>query len=912
ARVCHHLGGDQAHGKRDPGRDWRQTPTEHFLLIYPQAIADVAAQAAFIAEQAYPRVKALFGYAPPGRTPVVLNPDADVANGYSTGLNTKMEFYLAAPTDKFDGTLNTSWLESLMYHEYAHLCHGLRGEGLTRVLMFFFGNVNVINFISPQWWNEGLAEYSETALTAGGRGRNPYHTMKLAANLLSDEPWSLGQLGTPSAYTFPSDRAYVGGYALVAQLRSDTGQDDFIDRAARRQSAWPLFGLGFVWRRALQVRVNDVFAAMQEKQRDEFQALFGSPRLLGPQAMAWTAEDNSQFEQPHWLSDGSLTAYVNRLDAGPAWVRLRPGRTSECAGTPALSTGRFSYDRQSQVRYYSRLVPDWIYSGTEISDLFCEGAQDEHRLTYGAHAWSPDISAEGRLVCVVNDFGPTHLALVDAGTGRLSAIPPVTGAVYLSPRWSPDGRRLAAAVRLNGRQDICLVDAATGVLTPLTGWDLPGDHDPAWSPDGETIYFVSDRTGVHQIFAYRLTTRELFQVTDAFLGAFDPDISPDGKTLALAEYQLGNLQQIVTLALDPSRWKPVPLPMPAAQPAPPAETQAPAVRGEPYSAWPHLLPTYWMPTLAEDREGVLVGALSARQDPLELHAWQAQILFQPQNGKTYGEFEYSNDQTPTTLSIELFSLPLYRWRASDDYVSQTRDWARREGISLKDTWTINWLLAENRRGLVQLNAGYDTYRLREADGRYFQDTAYAGVQAEILAGYARQARRDLFPVAGWLVQGHGRRAVPGHAFDGRLAWAGLDWFCPSLWAHQAFRFGARASARQGDFPDSFTETLPLGYHDDQRPYAAKVTGAYRFPLWHLDAGPDVLPLFIHALWGELEGDYGQACSTASTEAWKARARYSASLILHLDLEAFWYLPLRIDQIATLTQDGQFEIRYGLN
>ena len=121
-------GSSPAWAKRDPGRDWQQTKTEHFLLIYPKDIAGVAAQAAFIAEQAYPRVKALFGYAPPGRTPVVLNPDADVANGYSTGIYTKMEFYLASPTDKFDGTLNTSWLESLMFHDYAHLCYGLRAE----------------------------------------------------------------------------------------------------------------------------------------------------------------------------------------------------------------------------------------------------------------------------------------------------------------------------------------------------------------------------------------------------------------------------------------------------------------------------------------------------------------------------------------------------------------------------------------------------------------------------------------------------------------------------------------------------------------------------------------------------------------------------------------------------------------
>jgi hypothetical protein len=316
--------------------------------------------------------------------------------------------------------------------------------------------------------------------------------------------------------------------------------------------------------------------------------------------------------------------------------------------------------------------------------------------------------------------------------------------------------------------------------------------------------------------------------------------------------------------------------------------------------------------LGEDRDGVTVGILSARQDPLELHAWQAQVLVQPQNGKTYGELDYTNDDTPSTLDFRLFSQPFYRWRASNDYVSQTQDWARQEGFSLNDSWTLNWLVAENRQGLVQFEGEYDAYRISDADPNYFSDTAYSGVQAGVVAAYARQAARDLFPVAGWSAQGHLSRALPGHAYDGRLAWGELDLFCPSLLEHQAFDFGVRTSARQGDFPDSFTETLPLGYHDDQRPYAAEVTAAYRFPLWYLDFGPDVLPLFGHSLWGELEGDWGQSLNTPAMEAWKERARYSFSFILHLELEAFWYLPIRIDQIATYTQDGVFEIKYGLN
>jgi hypothetical protein len=897
--------------KRDPYRNWQQLATGHFLLIYPADIADQAAQAAVIAEQAYPKVKGLFGYAPPGKTPLVLNPDTDMANGYSTGIYTKMEFYLASPTDKWDGTLNASWLESLMYHEYAHLCHGLRAQGFTKVLTWIFGGVNAVNFISPQWWNEGVAEYSETVLTAGGRGRNPYHAMKLAANLLSDDPWSLGQLGTPPRYSFPSDRHYVGGYDLVARLGKETQRSDFLDRAAAQQSAFPFFGLGFVWRRSLKTGVNAIYEKVWHGKLLEFEKQFGAERPLGEGARDWTQDTEGQFYFPHWTAQGDLVAYVHSLGRGPELVRLpATGGDPEVIAAPPLVTGEVTYELRTQTYYYARLVWDPIFDNTLIAEMFAYNAQGERQLTHQGRCWSPDVAADGRVVCVVNRFGPTQLAILNPATGSLAPIPAVPGALYLSPRWSPDGKQLAAVVRIHGHQDVCLVDITSGALTPLTGWDLAGDHDPAWSRDGQILYFVSDRTRVHQVYAYRLATRELFQVTDSRLGVFNPAVSPDNRQLAVAEYRVGNHQQIVTLLLDPGRWKPAVLPAPQAQPAPSAEVSAPPAPGESYAAWPHLLPTYWIPNFGQDQDGTLIGALSARQEPLELHSWQGQVLVQPMNGKMYGSFEYNNDLTWFTFGAQVFSLPFYRWRTNDQSNSALRDWARSEGIQLSDAWTWNWFKAENRSGLVKLAGQYEAYRLLGGDDAVFTDTTFAGATADLTAGYIRQSARDMFPTGGWLLQGSGRWAWPGHGYDGQLAWAGMDAYCPSLVKHQALKVGLRASTRRGRFPDSFTETLPLGYHDDERTHGAKVSAAYQFPLWYFDNGPDLLPMFFHGFWGEVSGDWGAAFEPMAMDAWKERARYSASLMVHMDFEAFWYLPMRLNAAATVTQDGNVE--YTLN
>ena len=63
-------------------------------------------------------------------------------------------------------------------------------------------------------------------------------------------------------------------------------------------------------------------------------------------------------------------------------------------------------------------------------------------------------------------------------------------ALYLSPRFSPDGSRLAIQIGELAREDIYVADTAGGTLTRLT-FDDQSDFSPVWSPDGTRILHVS-------------------------------------------------------------------------------------------------------------------------------------------------------------------------------------------------------------------------------------------------------------------------------------------------------------------------------------------------------------------------------------------------------------------------------------
>ncbi len=112
-----------------------------------------------------------------------------------------------------------------------------------------------------------------------------------------------------------------------------------------------------------------------------------------------------------------------------------------------------------------------------------DGTGDHQLGTLGYYVRPPRWSPDGRAIAATrNDF---MVVIVNATTGALTD----TIAPGMSPTWSPDGRRLAyVASSITIRN----VDGSNPKVLPVTG------YDPAWSPDGDWIAFDAD-SGVHLV-----------------------------------------------------------------------------------------------------------------------------------------------------------------------------------------------------------------------------------------------------------------------------------------------------------------------------------------------------------------------------------------------------------------------------
>jgi len=110
------------------------------------------------------------------------------------------------------------------------------------------------------------------------------------------------------------------------------------------------------------------------------------------------------------------------------------------------------------------------------------------------------------------------------------------GGSAIFPDFSPDATKIAFNAKPAGaaNSDIYVMDADGAGLTPLTDPTAPGnDLWPAWSPDGRKIVFVSDRTGLNQVWIMNADGSAQQQLTsDPTKKDQTPEWSPDGTKIA--------------------------------------------------------------------------------------------------------------------------------------------------------------------------------------------------------------------------------------------------------------------------------------------------------------------------------------------------------------------------------------------
>ena len=73
----------------------------------------------------------------------------------------------------------------------------------------------------------------------------------------------------------------------------------------------------------------------------------------------------------------------------------------------------------------------------------------------------------------------------------------------VSPRWSPDGKRIAFTSNRDGNYEIYVMNADGSGQRNLTQHRAQ-DNYAAWSPDSKRIAFISNRGGGYDVYVMEL------------------------------------------------------------------------------------------------------------------------------------------------------------------------------------------------------------------------------------------------------------------------------------------------------------------------------------------------------------------------------------------------------------------------
>ena len=153
--------------------------------------------------------------------------------------------------------------------------------------------------------------------------------------------------------------------------------------------------------------------------------------------------------------------------------------------------------------------------------------------------WSPDGS---QLAFTGYDGGLADLFIINRDGSNLRRLTTDKYADLL-PQWSPDGKTLAFATDRGpntnfqtlstGNSRIALYHLESGQIEMLDHMEYGRNMNPVWSPDGRSLAFVSDRTGIENVFLYDFGDKQVSQLTDVYTGV--SGITPISPALSWAK-----------------------------------------------------------------------------------------------------------------------------------------------------------------------------------------------------------------------------------------------------------------------------------------------------------------------------------------------------------------------------------------
>jgi WD40 repeat protein len=508
--------------------DFQVLKTEHFdIYFYPSEREGIDISAR-LAERWHARLQKLLSHQLSGRQPLVLyasHPDFEQTNttqgelsegtgGFTEPLKRRIVLPLGGPLGDTDHVIGHELVHAFQYDITTNPNSPPGRNGAERL---------------PLWFIEGMAEY----LSLGPVDPNTAMWLRDAVRGKDGKD----TLPTIDDLNDPKYFPYRWGQALWAYIGGRWG-DDVIKPMLTIAAASG--DMNATFKKVLGMTTKELSAEWQAAIRRAYQPILdaATPANEIGHLVVQGDELGGQLNVGPTISpDGKLLAFLSERSffsidlfiADAATGKILHKLTSN-ATDPHYSSIQFIYSAGAWAHDSTRIAIATVTDGHPALAIFnaTTGSKDrEIQVPTLDEIFNPTWAPDGHAVCFTGmSRGLTDLYVYDLHASKLRQL---TNDPYadLQPAWSPDGTRIAFATdRFTthlatldiGAYRLATVDPESGRVEQLRVFTDGKNINPQWTPDGRSLYFISDRDGIPNLYRAALATGDITQVTHVGTG----------------------------------------------------------------------------------------------------------------------------------------------------------------------------------------------------------------------------------------------------------------------------------------------------------------------------------------------------------------------------------------------------------
>ena len=827
---------------------WNQIKTPNFKVIYPRNWEREGQYIANGLEYVYlPGSRTM--YQPTPKTPVIIHNQTTVPTSSTYIAPRRMDYYTAPPQDIYP----QDWVDQLIIHEFRHAVqYSAVNCGFTKGLSYILGEQGVFGIYGlflPMWLIEGDPTVTETALHYTGRGRTPSFEMRIRAQFVQKGIYSYEKANYGSYLDFVPGK-YELGYLLVGLSRVNYGSSiwsNVLNNVGRRP--YTLAPISYSLKKQIGFNKYHLYDTITQQlqenwlqkdklaEEDKFQVLTDIENKL-----------YTNYNLPVIFRDSMIIAVKSSLDDLTKVVLINNEGKERDLLTVGVNYYSESLSVSDSMLYWSELVTDprWLLRDYRVIKSYNFKSGKTELLTQHTRYYAPSVTSDGKYLAAVEvtPENKYYLVILDSKDGSLiSKISTPDNLLFIHPRWSEDGNSIVSIVFGKNGNSLAVTDPETGKTEIMLPYSFMEMKRPSFYRN--YILYTASYNGKDNIYAFDISTKDIFRVTSARFGASDAFVTND-QSIIYSNYTSDGYE-LVRKKLDATTWNKIYVPAKSAFPLAEKLTEqenfifntdsVPKIKYEsrPYRKVLNLFNIHsWAPVgidmqnftaapgvtlLSQNLLGTTVTALGYQYNRNEK---TGRYYLSVANESLYPAIDVSVDyggRKDTGVYTENDSIP-EKW---DEFNLSA-------GFRLPLNWTHNYWIRSFQPG-----AGL-TYKYLNMDESipitFDHENIISAFYSLIASNEKKTSQRDIYPRWSQLLELNYNN-TPFESSPNSIFAAQLTMDFPGIGRHHGLRFYGGYQKRIEDFyPFSDFIIYPRGYTDIKRDEIYSFSAMYTMPLFY--------------------------------------------------------------------------------